>query len=785
MGETTNAKPTYLDPTYPVGERVEDLLGRMTLDEKIAQLGSVEPYEDMTYSEEKTKSRMKNGIGEITLIGGNSTLNPRERAEFTNGLQAFLLKETRLGIPAIVHEECCAGYMAAGATCFPQMIGAASTWEPALLEEMTSVIRTQMRSVGAHQGLSPVLDVARDPRWGRTEETFGEDPYLASRMGVAYVRGLQGPDLKQGIVATGKHFVGYALSEGGMNMAPVHLGQRELREVFLVPFEAAVKEAKVASIMNAYHELDGVPCTCSEELLTKILRHQWGFGGIVVSDYHSIPMLAQYHYVAKDISVAAAMALRAGIDVELPHTFCYGQPLHKAIQDGIIEESWVDQAVRRVLKMKFALGLFENPYVDVEKVGELFDTVKQRALARRAALNSMVLLKNERELLPLEKNLLSIAVIGPNAHTARNMLADYSHAARVDVHKEMHGNPDLTGAEKMTLEQDYISVPITSVLENIKRRVSQGTRVYYAKGCDITGDSRDGLAEAVEIARKSQVAVVVVGDKSGLATTCTSGEFRDRAELGLPGVQEDLVRAVYETGTPVVVVLINGRPLSIPWIAEHVPAILEAWLPGEEGGAAVACVLFGDYNPGGKLPVTLLRGVGQIPLYYNHKPSGGRSAIYGDYLDMSCQPVFAFGHGLSYTEFKIDNLRIDPKRVRARGEVKISVDVENLGDRAGEEVVQLYVHCPLSSVTRRVKELKGFKRVALEPNQKQTVTFTLFISQLGFYDKGMKYVVEPGTVEVMVGSSSDDIRASGEFEIVGKRADVSSDKKFFSTVTVE
>ncbi len=786
MSEKKSEKvPVYRDRKRPIKKRVADLLARMTLEEKIAQLGAVEPFDNLAFSEEKTKARMQHGIGQLALPAGSSTLKPAQIAQLNNKLQKFLVEETRLGIPAMVHEECCMGFMARGATIFPQMIGAASTWAPELLEEMMSEVRLQMRSVGAHQGLSPVLDIARDPRWGRTEETFGEDPYLASRMGVAYIRGVQGSDLKQGIVATCKHFVGYAMSEGGLNWAPVHLGQRELREVFLLPFEAAVKEAKVASVMNAYHELDGIPCGGSKELLTTILRKRWGFDGIVVSDYFTVAMLAQYHHVARDKAEAAAMALEAGIDIELPHTDCYGKPLRKALEDGLISEDVIDRAVARVLKTKFELGLFENPYVDVKKVDEVFDTPKQRALAREIARKSIVLLKNAEGALPLNKEIKSIAVIGPNADDIRNMLGDYSHPGHIGLQTSVYQEDAESDIPVETeIGPDNVSVRMISVLEAIRRKVSPATAVHHAKGCEVTDDSKDGFAEAIEAAKKSDVAIVVVGGRSGLTMDCTSGEFRDRAETGLPGVQEQLVEKVCEAGRPVAVVLINGRPLSIPWIAENVPAIVEAWLPGEEGAQAIADVLFGDCNPGGKLPITIPRGVGQIPTFYNNKPSGGRSVIYGDYVDCPARPLFPFGHGLSYTKVEFSNLQIEPKRVGIDGSVEIRVDVVNTGDREGDEVVQLYVHDAQSGITRPVKELKGFKRITLRPGEQRTVAFTLAVTQLGFYGRDMKFVVEPGTIEVMVGSSSDDIRAEGEFEITGERTDISKIKTFFSEAVV-
>jgi len=759
-----DTKAVYLDPTRPVEERVRDLLSQMTLDEKLAQLvgvWSIELLEGKVFAAERARPLIGNGIGHISRVAGASTIGPAASAELANSIQAFLVEETRLGIPAIVHEECCSGYMALGATTFPQIIGIASTWQPELVEQMTSVIRSQMRAVGAHQGLSPVLDVTRDPRWGRVEETFGEDPYLTSRMGVSYVRGLQGDNLSQGVVATGKHFYAYGMSEGGMNCAPVHLPTRELYEVFLTPFEAAIKEAGLASIMNAYHELDGVPCACSRELLTEILRERLGFEGTVVSDYSAVKMLFDFHHLAQDRGEAARLALEAGIDVELPDVDCYGRPLREEIEGGRVSEALVDLAVGRVLRTKFLLGLFEHPYVDVAEVPTIFDAPESRALARRIAQKSLVLLKNEGGLLPLSRDLDSIAVIGPNADDARNMFGDYAYPAHIEAF--------LQGKEPNAA----IFPPMSSVLGGIKERLSPKTEIRYAQGCKVTGELRDGFAEAVEAAKNAEVAVVVVGGRSGLTPDCTCGESRDRAEIGLPGVQEELVRAVHETGTPLVVVLVNGRPLAIPWIAEQVPAILEAWLPAAEGGTAVADVLFGDVNPGGKLPITFPRSAGQIPVYYGHKPTH-RSNWYGDYVSTSIEPLFPFGHGLSYTTFSFENLRIGPERIGPDGAVTVSVDVTNTGDRSGDEVVQLYVHRRGVSVTRPVKELKGFKRITLGAGEKTTVTFTLLGSQLGFYNLDMEFVVEPGAVEVMVGSSSADIHLTGEFEIVGRATDAAA-----------
>jgi len=782
-------KESYLDESQPVKKRVENLLSLMTLDEKIAQLSGIWVYEVLEgkkFSDDKANALMGNGIGQITRLGGASNFDPPVSARVANQIQKYLVSNTRLGVPAIIHEESCSGYMAKGATCFPQTIGVASTWDPESVKEMGAVIKEQMRSVGAHQALAPVLDIARDARWGRVEETFGEDPYLVSKMGTSYIKGIQDSNWKQGVMATGKHFVGYGASEGGMNWAPPHIPQREILEVFLMPFEAAVREAGIASIMPGYHELDGIPCHISKELLTAILRDKWGFDGLLVSDYFGINMLYEYHHAAKDKDHAARLAIESGIDVELPSTDCYGKPLKAAVEKGFVKESIIDMAVMRVLKMKFLLGLFENLYVDEEKTAKVFDTPEQRALAHKIAQKSIVLLKNQGDLLPIRKDIASIAVIGPNADTVRNIIGDYAYPCHVEAlidmskHKEVFNTPV---PEKVELADSF--VPISSILEGIKERVCKDTIVYYAKGCDVLNGSRDGFAEAIEAAKKSEVAVVVVGDKSGLVEDCTSGESRDRANLNLPGIQEELVRAVYETGTPVIVVLINGRPLSINWIVANIPSVLEAWMPGEEGAGAVADILFGDYNPGGKLPISFPRSVGQIPVYYNHKPSGGRSHWRGDYVEMSSKPLFPFGYGLSYTSFEYDNLVITPESTSWNGQVEISVDVKNVGPRGGDEVVQLYINDVQSEITRSVKELKGFKRITLKPGEKKTVTFILSITQLGFYNKDMKYVVEPGKIKVMIGSSSEDIRLTGEFEITGEITEISNVKKFFTSIRVK
>ncbi len=762
----------YQDPARSIQERVQDLLARMTLDEKIAQLGShwvYELQEGDDLSHEKAATLLGQGIGQITRVGGASTFAPRDIARMGNAIQKFLVENTRLGIPAILHEECCNGYLALGATSFPQMIGVASTWQPELVEQMMQVVRAQLLAVGGRQGLSPVLDIARDARWGRVEETFGEDPTLISQMGVAYVRGLQGDDLRDGVMATAKHFPGHGISEGGMNCTPMHMGERELRDVLFMPFEAAIREARVGSVMNAYCEVDGAVVASSHKLMTQMLRDELGFDGLVVSDYFAVRMLYDFHRVAPDMASAAARGLNAGIDVELPFTECYGAPLRQAIENGLVSEVTLDLAVARSLQKKFELGLFEQPYVDEENALSVYDTDAQRELARKIATQSIVLLKNDNDVLPLSKEIKTLAVIGPNAHSARNLFSDYSHPAHVESLLMLA--PEVTELLRLDADANGLvegSVRAPTVLDAIREQVSNETRVLYAKGCSVLDTDRSGFDDAVKIARQADAVVLVVGDKAGLTPDCTSGETRDRADLDLPGVQQELVEAVAVVGKPTVVVLINGRPLSITWIAENIPAILEAWLPGEEGGAAIADVLFGDANPGGKLPMTFPRSVGQLPLFYNHKPSGGRSHWHGDYVELSTKPLFCFGHGLSYTQFEYANLCIEPRQVQPNGLVTLRVEIKNIGTRAGDQVVQLYVRDEVASIPRPVQELKAFQRVTLAPNETRAIEFVMPVEQLAFYDDAMQLVVEPGTVQVMLGSSAQDIRLRDQIEIMGR-----------------
>ena len=779
------AEPLYRDPSVPVPDRVEDLLERMTLEEKVAQLGSAWVFqllEGKNLSSEKAADLLGNGLGHITRISGASHLDAEEAALVANAIQRHLIEKTRLGIPVIVHEEICSGLMAPGASVFPQAIGIASTWDPEQSRAIADAVRVRMRAIGAHQGLSPVLDVARDPRWGRTEETFGEDPHLVAVMGMSFVRGLQGDDLADGVIATPKHFVGYGASEGGLNWAPAHIPARELQEVYLHPFEAAVRAGGARSLMNGYHELDGVPCGADRDLLTGTLREEWGFDGCVVSDYFSVRQLYDYHQLADSATGAAALALTAGIDVELPGTDCFGQPLIDAVTSGTVSLSTVDLAVRRVLGAKFELGLFENPFVETKR-GAPQDALDHADLARTAAGKSMVLLRNDGAL-PMKKEIGSVALIGPNADSGRNLFGDYTYPAHIESLIEMKDRENVFSVpfpEGLTAEAAETNV--TTVLEALEEQL--GPKVRYARGCDVNGTSTEGFAEAVTLAASCDIAIMVMGDKAGLTEDCTSGEGRDRLTLDLPGVQEDLVRAVVATGTPVVLVLVTGRPGGSAWIHENCAAVLLAWFPGEAGAAAIVDVLTGSSNPGGKLPISFPRTVGQIPVYYGHKVSGGRSHWKGDYVDGKVKPLYPFGHGLSFTSFQLSEVAVAPDVVSWNSEVAVSLTVTNIGDRDGDEVVQLYIRDPIASVTRPVLELKGFARVAVPVGHSRRISFRLPTGQVGFYGRDMRYVVEPGLIEVLVGTSSQDLHHAGSFTVVPDPSSLPPTKAFEGKVEVE
>jgi beta-glucosidase len=776
------AQPLYREPAAPIDERVADLLGRMTLDEKLAQLTSRWSYEVLvreSFDESLATERIGLGIGHITRVSGATNLDRRAAAAMANRIQRFLLEKTRLGIPAIVHEECLHGLLARESVCFPQSIGLAASWDPAIVEAMADRLGRELRSAGAQQALAPIFDVTRDPRWGRIEETYGEDPYLVAELGAAYVRGLQGDGAPhERVIGTGKHMVGHGQPEGGLNHAPSHIGSRELEDVFLFPFEAAVRGAGLRSMMHAYDDVDGVPCVASRYLFTEVLRERWGFDGTVVTDYVGIDELVSSHAVTADEAEAAALALEAGIDVELPSTRFFAAPLARALASGRVSQAAVDTAVARVLRAKFDLGLFEQPYVDPEESALPYEA--DRALAREIARRSIVLLANDGTL-PLRPEVRTVAVIGPNADNARNLLGDYAHQLHIEA--LLQGGLGLAAPEGLKAMDE--TAGHRTILDSVRDRFGAGTEIRFSPGCGILDGSDEGIRAAVNTARGADVAIVVVGERSGLNADCTCGEARDRLDVGLPGRQSELVAAVAATGTPMVLVLVGGRPLAVEAEAAVAAAVVHAWVPGEEGPEALADVLFGAVNPGGKLPITVPRHTGQIPIYYGHKPSGGRSQWHISYVDGSNLPLWPFGFGLSYTKFEIANLRLDRSEAPVDGEFTASVEVRNVGQLAGDEVVGLYIRDVEASVTRPLLQLCGFKRVTLAPGESRKISFRVGVEQLAFTGLDGRLRIEPGRIVVMAGESSQDLPCRADLEIVGEAVTLDRRTRYFTEVAVE
>jgi beta-glucosidase len=856
VGQVNNQKAIYLDPQASVADRVRDLLGRMTLEEKIAQL----QCGDQDVEEHPLATR--DGLGSLATI--LRYYSASEGAEKSNRIQQLIADRTRLKIPVLIHDEGLHGLVARGATSFPQAIGLAATFDTALMGEVATVIAKEARSRGIRQLLSPVINIARDVRWGRVEETYGEDPFLTSRMGVAFCKSLE----REGVISTPKHYVAN-VGDGGRDSYPIEYSQRLLREVYFPPFKACFQEGHATSVMAAYNALDGLPCSANRWLLTEVLRGEWGFQGFVVSDYGSVGGIIDAHHAAATKEEGAKQAIEAGLDVELPGIYMYGDPLLKAVKGGSIAESTIDIAVSRVLAAKFRLGVFENPHVDPKSAGRINGSAEHRALALKAAREAIVLLKNDDDVLPLKKDLKSLAVIGPMANAvslggysgfdmkvvtplegikssvSKGTTVTYEEGCELspsalppipehylvppDAKPGEHGlkgeyfnTMDLTGQPALVridrqvhfdwnsgspdpkINSEHFSVrwtgkliaPATgdcqlgvttddgvrlfidgkNLIDSWRERASSSDvitvrlqagkeydiRMEYFQnrggasadlGWDFKPDTDKRFESAVEAARKSDAAVIFAG--------INEGEGRDRANLDLPGAQENLIGAVAATGVPTIVVLVNGSAVTTNRWMNKVSAIVEEWYGGEEGGNAVAGVLFGDYNPGGKLPVTFPRYVGQVPLYYDHKPTGRGD----DYVDLSGKPQFPFGFGLSYSRFEYRNLTIAPSSIAPVDSVRIAVDVENTGGRKGDEVVQLYLHDAVRSVTRPVMELKGFLRISLAAGEKRTVTFTLHAGDLSLLDERLNAVVQKGAVDVLVGSSSEDIRQKGTFHI--------------------
>ncbi|HEX4203290.1 MAG TPA: glycoside hydrolase family 3 N-terminal domain-containing protein [Ktedonobacteraceae bacterium] len=763
---------SYRDPQASIEDRVENLLALMNMDEKLAQLGcywSTAFVSTGTFDPEIVAEKIPHGIGQITRIGAATGLHPRESAEFMNALQKIAIERTRLGIPLIVHEEATGGFCHRDATVFPQGIALAATWNPELVKQVAEVIRTQMLAVGARHALAPVLDVARDPRWGRVEETYGEDPMLIGTIGTAYVQGLQSDDLAHGVAATGKHFLGYAMSEGGRNWAPVQLGPRELREVYAEPFAAVIRNAGLATIMNSYASVDGLPCAGSPAILTGLLRDELGFKGTVVADYASVDMLMNHHRVAATQGEAARLALQAGLDMELPAIDCYGAPLRAEIEAGRLPQELIDTAVRRVLRLKFQLGLFEHPYVDPEATSVAFQTTDQRALARKVVTEATILLKNDG-VLPLAPTVKRLAVIGPGADDERLLQGDYHYPAHLELLYASPQNIEATGLTVPQASGRYAPgpyyTPHVTPLAGLHAALGQDVEIQYAKGCEVLGDDRSGFAAAVQVARDADVAVVVVAGKSGLLRPVTTGEANDATNLDLTGVQPELIEALTASGTPLVVVVLSGRIHTLAAVAHQANALLQLFPAGEEGGNGLSDVLTGKANPSGRLPVSMPRVVGQVPNYAGTRAGGDRTMFFDGYIDAPTSPLFAFGHGLSYTTFAYRELTVQAQSIT--DPIEVSLEIRNTGERAGDEIVQLYCRDLVASVARPNHILLGFARVSLAPNQTRKVIFTVHPSRLAFYDPSMRFVAEPGAFSFRVGASSADIRAEQTITLGGE-----------------
>ena len=762
---TESSTPLYLDPQQPVDVRVNDLMSRMTLKEKVGQLNLPCVYVDQLgktipekiqackrFAAGTQTDEIGPGAGFFTLADTILHEGTEQQVEYFNQLQKIALTQTRLKIPLLEDEEGTHGGMFSGATVFPEGIAIGSSFDMPLVESIYAAAARESRAVGIHVLSTLVLELDRDPRMGRNEEGYTEDPYLGSRIAEAIVRGAQGPniDSPDRVVALMTDFPTQSEPFGGLERGAITLSDRELRENILPPWEAAITKNGALGVMAGYPEIEDVPAHGSVKWMNDVLRQELGFKGIVVSEGDGFDTLI-YEGIVPTQKEAGILGLKAGVDLNITYEPAYMGPLIENVNEGRVSMELIDRAVRRVLELKFRLGLFEHPYVDLQHAKQVMHSSEHQQLALQAAREGIVLLKNENNLLPLKKTLKTIAVIGPNAEAGENLFGDYS--------------------AQVVLQH------VDTILDGIKAKVAPATRVVYAKGSAINDEDRSGFAKAVQAAKGADVAVVVVGEQSRREgdeaknlPPPTDGEGYDVASFDLTGVQEDLVRAIQATGTPTVLVLVNGRPLSVRWEAEHIPAIVEAWEPGERGGQAVADILFGDYNPSGRLAITIPRGVGQLPAYYNYKMSksywvnGGWTHTKG-YVDMPGTPLYPFGYGLSYTNFQYSNLRVESPAILPQGNAHVSVDVENTGKQPGIETVQLYLRERFTPVATPVEQLRGFQRVELSPGQKKTVTFKLGPEDLKLLNKDMHWAVVPGTFDIMIGHSSADIAAKGTLEV--------------------
>ena len=795
----------YKDPKQPVEVRVEDLISKMTLEEKVAQLCGDLPasfIEDGEANMELLREKFPDGHGRFTQYSIVGLVNPEKIAKISNMVQRYFVEETRLGIPVALQTENLCGYPAAGGTLFPAMINMGCTWEPELAEKMTEIIGQESRSVGISSAMSPVIDVAQDPRWGRTYETFGEDPYLISQFGIHYVKGMQ----KQGVSCIAKHFLGYSATQGGLNTSACRMGKRELYEIFATPFEAADKMAGLDAMMANYGEIDGLPVIDNKEIIGTLLRDTMGFQGVLTSDGAAVLKTMNYFNVAKTYEEAGYLAKKAGTDTEIPVGAAFRR-LPEYVRAGKLEEECINASVRRVLTVKFKRGLFENPYCDERKVTMALNNAAKSALSEEIAAKSLVLLKNSG-ILPLKKG-TKVALVGPHADSLRYPVSGYTYPAYIEMMKagaegaetsfngiadeqakadnegKKNKGPFAAMFEMFSKEEKAAMNDMNTVLremgtQTLREVLSERFTVSYAQGCGIISKETDGFAEAVAAAEQSDVVVMACGGNSGWVNV-TGGEGKDRQFLDLPGVQQQLLEAVAAAGKPVVLILYGPGVFAVNWAQEHCGAILQAFMPGPFAGKVVSDALEGTVNPGGKMTMSVPRTTGQIPIYYNHRIGSGynsgsdaaSSTIFsGGYVDGPADPLYCFGYGLSYTTFVLSDMQVSAKEISTDGTLGISCKVKNTGNVAGDEIVQLYTSFTEAHVTRPNKQLTGFCRITLQPDEEKTVIFHLEMAQLGYYNEDMEFVVEPGTMHLMLGTSSRELSLSDSVQLTGKAANV-------------
>lgn len=800
----------YKDSTKTVAERVEDLLSKMTLEEKAAQLCGNLPasfMHDGKVDAEMLKETFPNGIGRITQYSLTGLCDPATIAKATNALQHYCIEETRLGIPAALQSESLCGYPGAKGTLFPAMINAGSTWEPELVSKMAGVIGSECRSLGITSVMSPVIDCARDSRWGRVYETFGEDWYLNSQMGVAYISANQGKN-KEGAACIAKHFLGYSETQGGLNCSAARMGDRELYEVFATPFEAAAKVADVSGMMANYGEIDGLNVCANPKIAEDLLRKKMGFRGMLTSDGAGVMRLWNHYHLTRTYEEAGLLAKKCGVDTEIPVGGSFAK-LPEYIREGKLEEKKLDESVRRILTIKFEYGLFEHPYVDEDPVVIAKNLVNEEknSLSTKIASDSIILLKNNG-VLPLKKG-TKVALIGPHADSLRYPISGYTYPAYIEMvdasrknqQTSIGGMEDVSSAEKgkkkptMAFGAGMFNLYSKEELANLgsmidvirhmngkslKEELSNAFDVRYAEGCSITGTDKDGFQEAEEAAKASDVCVLALGGNCGWVNV-TGGEGKDRSSYELPGVQEELLETVAAAGKPVVVILYGPGIFSVRWAKQHADAIVQAFMPGPKAGLVLTNILDGTTNPGGKLTLTIPESAGQTPTYYNHHVGSGYSdgadateatIFSGGYVNESWQPLFPFGYGLSYTSFAVSDLALETKEVPTDGTIHLSATVTNTGDREGSEVVQLYTHFLDAHVVRPNKQLSGFQKVTLKPGEKKTVKFALSTRQLGYYNENMEFVVEPGELQMMLGTSSEDLPLKTSVQLTGESVNV-------------